>query len=180
MILIVLLWSDAAMKLEKNMKKILKATNQVPTAEGFSLIEATIALTTLGVCLAYAMPLFLYSKMNNIKSEVRTGSLMVSQQIFDDLRGIPFQNIAKQPPTASAAGAVISSDGATAVASNTTIPKNEYKVMGRTYKARVFYCEVVTGVPSECNDNYQKIRVEVLDRGGSVVYEMTAGFTNFR
>ncbi len=60
--------------------------------QGFSLIETTIALTTLGVCLAYAMPLFLYAKVNNSKSEIRTGALIVSQRIFDDIRSQPFKN----------------------------------------------------------------------------------------
>jgi type II secretory pathway pseudopilin PulG len=168
------------MKAMRNIINRTKAIGKVPAPEGFSLIEATIALTTLGICLAYAMPLFLYSKMNNIKSEVRMGSMMVSQQIFDDLRGIPFQNIAAQSSTTSPDGAVISSSGATVVASSTSIPKDSYKVMGRVYKAKFFYCEVVTGIPNECNSNYQKIRVEVLDRNDKVVYEMTAGFTNFR
>jgi type II secretory pathway pseudopilin PulG len=57
---------------------------------GFSLIETAIALTTLGVCLAYAMPLFLYAKINNSKSEIRTGALIVSQRVFDDIRSKPF------------------------------------------------------------------------------------------
>jgi prepilin-type N-terminal cleavage/methylation domain-containing protein len=56
------------------------------TEQGFSLIETMIALTTLGVCLAYAMPLFLYAKINNSKSEVRAGALFVAQRIFDDIR----------------------------------------------------------------------------------------------
>ena len=53
---------------------------------GFSLIETVIALTTLGICLAYAMPLFLYAKINNSKSEIRTGALIVSQRVFDNIR----------------------------------------------------------------------------------------------
>jgi type II secretory pathway pseudopilin PulG len=62
--------------------------------EGFSLIETAIALTTLGVCLAYAMPLFLYAKINNAKSEIRTGALIVSQRVFDDIRSKPFTEAA--------------------------------------------------------------------------------------
>ncbi len=61
---------------------------------GFSLIETAIALTTLGVCLAYAMPLFLYAKINNSKSEIRTGALIVSQRVFDDIRSRPFSTTA--------------------------------------------------------------------------------------
>jgi prepilin-type N-terminal cleavage/methylation domain-containing protein len=57
-----------------------------PSEQGFSLLETMIALTTLGVCLAYAMPLFLYAKINNSKSEIRTGALIVSQRMFDNIR----------------------------------------------------------------------------------------------
>ncbi len=70
------------------------------TETGFSLIETVIAMTTLGVCLAYSMPLFLYAKLNNAKSEVRTGALMVSQRIFDDIRSRSFGKI----PTYSSTG----------------------------------------------------------------------------
>jgi Tfp pilus assembly protein PilV len=66
---------------------------------GFSLIETAIALTTLGVCLAYAMPLFLYAKINNSKSEIRTGALIVSQRIFDDIRSKPFTGTTAMPST---------------------------------------------------------------------------------
>ncbi len=58
--------------------------------QGFSLIETMIALTTLGVCLAYAMPLFLYAKLNNSKSEIRAGALFVAQRTFDNIRSKPF------------------------------------------------------------------------------------------
>jgi prepilin-type N-terminal cleavage/methylation domain-containing protein len=61
--------------------------------QGFSLIETMIALTTLGVCLAYAMPLFLYAKINNSKSEIRSGALFVAQRVFDNIRSKPFSEM---------------------------------------------------------------------------------------
>ena len=64
-----------------------------PSEQGFSLIETMIALTTLGVCLAYAMPLFLYAKINNSKSEIRTGALIVSQRVFDNIRSKSFASM---------------------------------------------------------------------------------------
>jgi prepilin-type N-terminal cleavage/methylation domain-containing protein len=64
-----------------------------PSEQGFSLVETMIALTTLGVCLAYAMPLFLYAKINNSKSEIRTGALIVSQRVFDNIRSKSFANM---------------------------------------------------------------------------------------
>lgn len=68
------------------------AKNQ-SSEQGFSLIETVIALTTLGVCLAYAMPLFLYAKINNSKSEIRTGALIVSQRVFDSIRSKSFKSM---------------------------------------------------------------------------------------
>jgi Tfp pilus assembly protein PilV len=77
------------------MKSLIdRNTSKKDTPQGFSLIETAIALTTLGVCLAYAMPLFLYAKINNSKSEIRTGALIVSQRIFDDIRSKPFTEAA--------------------------------------------------------------------------------------
>ena len=77
--------------------------------EGFSLIEVTIAMVTLGICLAYAMPLFLYAKLNNARSEVRTGALIVAQRVFDNVRSQPF-------------GALPSSDGAVSNLTGCTYP----------------------------------------------------------
>ena len=67
----------------------LKNTKAFAKEQGFSLIETVIALTTLGICLAYAMPLFLYAKINNTKSDIRTGALIVSQRVFDNIRSRP-------------------------------------------------------------------------------------------
>jgi type II secretory pathway pseudopilin PulG len=130
---------------------------------GFGLLEASIALTTLGITLAYAMPLFLYSKMNNSKSEVRTGAMMVAQRILDTTRGAPFTGI----PTT---GTVTLVDEGTAADGS----KTNLKAMGKTYEAKTYHCETA----SECNANYKTLRVEV-KRNGSTIYEMSAGFTNF-
>jgi type II secretory pathway pseudopilin PulG len=63
-----------------------------PSEQGFSLIETVIALITLGICLAYAMPLFLYARVSNSKSEIRTGALIVSQRVFDNIRSRPLRD----------------------------------------------------------------------------------------
>jgi type II secretory pathway pseudopilin PulG len=64
-----------------------KAVKQKPRSnDGFTLIETATALTTLGICFAYAMPLFLYAKLNNAKTESRTGALMIAQRVFDKVR----------------------------------------------------------------------------------------------
>jgi Tfp pilus assembly protein PilV len=128
------------------------------TDQGFSILEAAIALTTLGVTLAYAMPLFLYSKMNNSKSEVRTGAMMVAQRILDKTRGTPFADI----PTT---GSVVLVDGTTA----------DLQAMSRTYTAKTYHCETA----ADCSDNYKTLRVEI-KQNGSTIYEMDAGFTDFK
>jgi prepilin-type N-terminal cleavage/methylation domain-containing protein len=79
------------MKLKSS--RLNTADNYKESEQGFSLIETMIALTTLGVCLAYAMPLFLYAKINNSKSEIRTGALIVSQRIFDNIRSKPMSSL---------------------------------------------------------------------------------------
>jgi Tfp pilus assembly protein PilV len=132
--------------------------------QGFGLLEASIALTTLGITLAYAMPLFLYSKMNNSKSEVRTGGMMVAQRILDTSRGAPFAGI----PTT---GTVTLVDGGIAADGS----KTNLQAMGKLYQAKTYYCETA----GECDANYKTLRVEV-KRNGSTIYEMSAGFTNFR
>jgi prepilin-type N-terminal cleavage/methylation domain-containing protein len=137
---------------------------------GFSLIEVAIALTTMGVCLAYAMPLILYSKMNNNKSEMRAGALIVSQKMFDDVRGRTFGNI----PT-----------------TDTTLNSTTQE-LGRSYNVSIRYCEpappvapAVVGV-NECTTNYRKFKITVRDPKGtqtsdnSIVYEMEAAFTDFK
>jgi type II secretory pathway pseudopilin PulG len=132
--------------------------NRSNADQGFSILESAIALTTLGVTLAYAMPLFLYSKMNNSKSEVRTGAMMVAQRILDKTRGTPFTQI---PVT-----------GSVALVDVTTADLN---AMGRAYSATTYHCETA----SDCSDNYKTLRVEI-KQNGSTIYEMDAGFTNFR
>jgi prepilin-type N-terminal cleavage/methylation domain-containing protein len=76
-----------------NPLKVIVFNKPQQSEQGFSLVETMIALTTLGVCLAYAMPLFLYAKINNSKSEIRTGALIVSQRVFDNIRSKSFANM---------------------------------------------------------------------------------------
>jgi type II secretory pathway pseudopilin PulG len=72
-----------------------KTVRQQPRSnDGFSLIETATALTTLGICFAYAMPLFLYAKLNNSKTESRTGALMVAQRVFDKIRSQKITDVA--------------------------------------------------------------------------------------
>ena len=146
-----------------------------PSEQGFSLVETVIALTTLGICLAYAMPLFLYAKVNNSKSEIRTGALIVSQRVFDNIRSKSF---AKMPKN----------DGADKNAADTVlgIPANPEtitdplitKAMGRQYQTKVIYCEGVTIDATICGEKYRKFKVEV-SHNGTKVYDLEGTYTDF-
>lgn len=152
---------------------------------GFSLIEVAIAMTTMGICLAYAMPLILYSKINNSKSEARAGALMVSQKIFDDIRGRNFSEIPKtdrQVTNTSGASAVAATYTSPALPALPIIPPAQATALGRQYNVAVRYCQV----ESECTDNYKTFKVTVRDKNGSqssdqsIIYEMEAAFTDFK
>jgi prepilin-type N-terminal cleavage/methylation domain-containing protein len=153
--------------------------------EGFSLIEVAIALATMGICLAYAMPLILYSKINNSKSEARTGALIVSQKIFDDIRGRNFSEI---PQTDREITNIIGSPAVPAIGTYPALPAllpvplAQTKALGREYNVAVRYCQVA----SECTENYKTFKVTIRDKAGdqssnqSIIYEMDAAFTNFK
>ena len=165
--------------------------------QGFSLVETMIALTTLGVCLAYAMPLFLYAKINNSKSEIRTGALIVSQRVFDNIRSKSFKSMPlNDGGTAggNAAVAAVAAYGTTpaspAIPANPeTIPasityptepeKLITKAMGRQYQTKVIYCEGLTGDTTICTDKYRKFKVEV-SYNGSKVYDLEGNYTEFQ
>jgi prepilin-type N-terminal cleavage/methylation domain-containing protein len=162
--------------------KTITSPQSRSTEQGFSLIETMIALTTLGVCLAYAMPLFLYAKINNSKSEIRTGALIVSQRVFDNIRSKSFDSM---PLTDGLVGSVAS---ATVAANPETIPANINspstaevlitKAMGRQYETKVTYCENYTTDKTVCNEKNRKFKVEV-KYNGSKVYDLEATYTKF-
>jgi Tfp pilus assembly protein PilV len=178
----------------------------VESAQGFSLIETVIALTTLGVCLAYAMPLFLYAKINNSKSEIRTGALIVSQRIFDDIRS---KSIASAPltngttrdpdkkndgtgqdkdpkditPTSWKTGLNSDATNPIVIPDNASVTENEKLrtyTMGRQYRAKVTYCgKEATDTTEVCSAEYRKFKVEV-SYNGTKVYDLEGTYTEFK
>jgi prepilin-type N-terminal cleavage/methylation domain-containing protein len=187
-------------KLNHNDLTLQKSTN---SEQGFSLIETMIALTTLGVCLAYAMPLFLYAKINNSKSEVRAGALFVAQRVFDDIRSKKVENMpsndGKNSPNLDCTPA-----GSTACVNNATKPNPEItpnvanltsssvitpaeklltNAFGRQYQTKVTYCEDynlgATPNLSICDTKYRKFKVEV-SYNGSKVYDLEGTYTDFQ
>lgn len=70
--------------MKKSIKEIRYSTKF--REQGFSLVEAIAALLILTISFAIAGPLFLAQTKSNIKNEIRTGAVSVSQQILDNLR----------------------------------------------------------------------------------------------
>jgi prepilin-type N-terminal cleavage/methylation domain-containing protein len=132
---------------------------------GFNLIEVVTATVILGTVLATAMPVILYSKVASLKSEERAGALIVSQKIFDSIRGRTFGTI----PT---------------VDTTETNPTTE---LGRNYNVTVRYCEndLANTPPNPCSTNYRQFKITVRNTTGnqtsesSIVYETEAAFTSF-
>ncbi len=151
--------------ISRNIHK-LNRFKSIQSEEGFSLIETVIALTTLGVCLAYALPLFLYAKINNSKSEVRTGALIVSQRVFDDIRSRPIGGL----PTNPSVPEIKNKNTYTNLVSDEAI----VTAMGRDYESKVTYCQVA----ADCSTRYRKFKLEV-SRNGTKVYDLEATYTEF-
>jgi prepilin-type N-terminal cleavage/methylation domain-containing protein len=146
--------------------------------QGFSLIETVIALTTLGVCLAYAMPLFLYAKINNSKSEIRTGALIVSQRVFDNIRSKSISTAPSNDGKNSPVAGVNPVLQPVNIASPTAAEMLLTKAMGRQYQTTVTYCEDLNSDPAVCSNKYRKFKVEV-SYNGSKVYDLEGTFTEF-
>jgi Tfp pilus assembly protein PilV len=175
-----------------------RSTNKIHLSEqGFSLIETVIALTTLGVCLAYAMPLFLYAKINNSKSDIRTGALIVSQRVFDNIRSRPISsapntNGKTRDPDPNDVGnstawkTGLNVDGTNPVVqpadiTGTISPPEKLLTyaMGRQYRTKVTYCGKDAADPAEvCSNKYRKFKVEVSYRG-TKVYDLEGTYTEF-
>jgi prepilin-type N-terminal cleavage/methylation domain-containing protein len=155
-----------------------KVVNQTKASEqGFSLLETMIALTTLGICLAYAMPLFLYAKINNSKSQIRTGALIVAQRTFDNVRQ---QSMTSLPSNDGLASPIATNP--VLLPADVTTPSAAEKLltnaMGRQYQTKITYCENYTTTNPVCGTNYREFKVEV-SYNGSTVYDLQGTYTDF-
>jgi prepilin-type N-terminal cleavage/methylation domain-containing protein len=150
--------------------KIIGKPRKSLQQSGFSLLESVIALTTLGVCLAYAMPLFLYAKVNNSRSEIRTGALIVAQRVFDSVRSQPITSLPTNDGELSPSAGV--NPLVLPISANTT-------AMGREYQATIVYCQNnSTTVPRICGTNYRQFQVQVSYKGKNV-YDLQGTYTQF-
>jgi prepilin-type N-terminal cleavage/methylation domain-containing protein len=146
---------------------------------GFNLIEVVTAMVIMGSCLAVSMPVILHSKIVNLKSEERAGALIVSQKIFDGIRGRTFGNIPTADTTVT-----------NSTTTNTLFPyltNDQTTSLGRRYNVSVRYCETgtVESPTNPCTPDYRSFRITVRSQNGnqtsdnSIIYEMQAAFTNF-
>ena len=165
--------------------------------QGFSLVETMIALTTLGVCLAYAMPLFLYAKINNSKSEIRTGALIVSQRVFDNIRSKSFASMpetngqTRDPDPNNTGNSTAWKSGTNSDATNPVVQPADINdinpqeklltyAMGRQYRTKITYCgKAATDTTEVCSPKYRKFKVEV-SYNGSKVYDLEGNYTEFQ
>lgn len=152
-----------------------RGENKLQSSEqaGFTLLETTIALITLGICLAYAMPLFLYAKVNNSKSEVRTGALIVAQRVFDNVRSQPITSLPSNDGVLAPVTTGSNQNPLVMPISSTTT------AMGRQYQATITYCQNnSTATIPVCGTNYRQFQVQV-SYNGKNVYDLQGTYTQF-
>jgi prepilin-type N-terminal cleavage/methylation domain-containing protein len=145
--------------------------------DGFTLIETTIALLVLGMCLMFAMPLILYAQVGNHRNEIRNGALVVAERVFDDIRS---QNLSTLPITD---GNVSSATNPVNLPADITHVSSEEaaisKVLGRQYQSRIIYCPDITSDPTVCSTEHRSFKVEV-SYNGSKVYDLEGTYTSFK
>jgi type II secretory pathway pseudopilin PulG len=189
--------------MKRNQDRTIEFIKNCQSSEGFSLIETAIALVTLAICLAYAMPLFLYAKINNSKSEVRAGALIVAQRAFDNVRSQSLQSLPISDglnssnltgctnPSAGLPDITGCVNAATApnpillpavIGAPTPAEQLLTKAMGRQYQTKITYCRNV-GSPADptiCSTNYRSFRVEVFKNDGKTkVFDLDGSYTKF-
>ena len=134
------------------------------------------------VCLAYAMPLFLYAKINNSKSDIRTGALIVAQRTFDNIRSQPIGPMPINDGVGSPLLDPNPNPNPVFQPVNIAVPTEQEKLltkaMGRQYQTKVIYCEGVNSDTTVCTAKYRKFKVEV-NYNGEKVYDLEATYTGF-
>jgi prepilin-type N-terminal cleavage/methylation domain-containing protein len=164
-------------------KNNLKIKSKRQEDAGFGLLEIMISLTVLGICLAYAMPLFLLARIGNIKSQIRSGGLIVAQRYFDNIRAT---SIASLPTNdgKNSPNSVNPISVPAVLASPTASEKLLTNVMNRQYQVKLTYCENLTTTnTSACSETIRQVKIEVFYNAPTTapqpIYTMSAIFTKF-
>ncbi len=121
--------------------------------QGFSLVEAIIAMAILSVVLAAIAPLFISYSQTNLQSQRRTEAVAIAQMEMDGLRKKPFANW-------PASGSVQS------------VPSGQ---SGNVYNVRTSYC---TAELPYCDSGARHIKVEVI-KDGRTYYQVETVYTQF-
>jgi prepilin-type N-terminal cleavage/methylation domain-containing protein len=117
---------------------------------GFTLIEALVAITILGIALAMIIPAFLANLQLNSKSEDRTYAVAAAQQVLENLRLADPKSL---PTTGSD-------------------PAINVIVAGHIYTVTPSYCTITTF----CTATSKHIRVDV-SFNSKIVYTTETVFT---
>ena len=119
---------------------------------GFSLIEALVAVSILGIALAAVAPVFISFAQVNRENQYKTQALAVAQQTVDGLRQ---QKFTEWPA---------SGDTQTVTQS------------GTSYQRKVLWC--VPPVSTYCSDGSRHLKVEV-SKNDKVYYQVETVYTTF-
>jgi Tfp pilus assembly protein PilV len=129
---------------------------------GITLVETLVSLLIFLAVVAGVVPIYTTYRLQTLRNPVRIGAIAVSQQILDELRQQPTNDLPK--------------DGVVREVTN----KSSYN---KKFNAKIFFCE--TAKNQFCKPNSRYIRVAVFQafENGTVsdtpVYEVSTIYTKF-
>lgn len=134
---------------------------------GLTLLETVVSMLIFLAVLAGVVPVYMVYKLQAINNPVRTGAVVVSQQILEKIRQINDVDTLPSTGTFSQMPAPISN------------PLSNLDAYGKNYSAQISYCEKATF----CDTTSRYIRVAVFQHFGNgslssaPVYEVSTVFT---
>jgi type II secretory pathway pseudopilin PulG len=127
--------------------------------EGFTLLEAMVALIMFAAALGGLVPLIMISRTMALQSDSRIGAIAVAQQVMDSLRQIDATCI---PSSGTDITQLPDRSCPTPPASTgSSIASLPYK--GKIYSATVTYCETAT----YCDSTTRHIKVKIYQDGNT-------------
>lgn len=128
--------------------------------QGFTLVEALVALLILFAMMAGLIPTFMTYRLNTINNDVKTGATALSQQLLDELR--QNQAVETWPDTGTV----------TTLPTGTVINTLSYN--GRDYNAQLTYCSD----SDKCNDTTRQVTITISHNNNSI-YSIESIYTQF-